>query len=115
MPSQYPRRGFNVNSSGRKPTIIHGALTTLWMLLLLVQTSLIATNKRKLHATLGMLGIGLTLMMIPSSVFIILYKIEAGARTVGLGGTELTTLMVIYTILLIEIFFRKNKTCIKGL
>ena len=43
---------------------IHGAVFSLWILLLITQTSLIALNRVDLHRRLGMLGFGLACLMV---------------------------------------------------
>ena len=43
---------------------LHGAAFTLWMVLLLVQTSLITTRKIRVHRTLGLFGFGLAVLMV---------------------------------------------------
>ena len=57
----YYLAGFN---DGPKPTItpivhIHGALATAWILLLIVQTRLIAYGRRDLHKLLGFAGVAI--------------------------------------------------------
>src|ERR1700730_1851210 len=42
---------------------IHGAAFTLWMVLLLVQTGLVAIRKVSWHRTLGLAGFGLAVAM----------------------------------------------------
>jgi hypothetical protein len=43
---------------------IHGAIMTLWMVVLLVQTALISAHRVKWHMTLGLFGFGLACAMI---------------------------------------------------
>jgi hypothetical protein len=43
---------------------VHGALFTLWMMLLVVQTGLIAAHKVKVHGALGLAGMGLAVSMV---------------------------------------------------
>jgi len=43
---------------------IHGAVFSSWILLLIVQTSLIATGRVNLHRRLGLLGFGLACLMV---------------------------------------------------
>ena len=43
---------------------VHGALFTLWMVLLVVQTGLVAAHKVKVHRALGLAGMGLAVAMV---------------------------------------------------
>jgi len=43
---------------------IHGAIMTLWMVVLFVQTALISARKVKWHMTLGLFGFGLAVAMV---------------------------------------------------
>ena len=48
---------------------IHGAAFTLWMILLLVQTTLITTKKIQVHRRLGMFTFGLSVAMVALGLF----------------------------------------------
>src|SRR5260370_42612165 len=43
---------------------LHGAAFSSWLLLLIVQTSLVASGRVDLHKRLGLLGFGLAILMI---------------------------------------------------
>jgi len=47
---------------------IHGAAFTLWMLLLITQTSLVAAGRTDIHRRLGLVGFALGCLMIPLGV-----------------------------------------------
>jgi hypothetical protein len=51
---------------------IHGALCTAWVVLLVVQTRLIAVGRRALHRTLGLLGAVVAIGILASGVFVAL-------------------------------------------
>ena len=44
--------------------LVHGLVFSVWMVLLLVQTTLIATDRRALHRSLGMFGAGLAVAVV---------------------------------------------------
>src|SRR5262249_49643292 len=47
---------------------VHGAAFTSWILLLIVQTSLVSSGRTDLHRRLGMFGFGLACVMVVSGV-----------------------------------------------
>lgn len=49
---------------------IHGALCTAWILLLIVQTRLIAARRRDMHRLLGIAGVGLGAAIVVSGIFV---------------------------------------------
>jgi hypothetical protein len=51
---------------------IHGAFCTTWIVLLIVQTRLIAVGRRALHRTLGLLGSLVAIAILASGVFVAL-------------------------------------------
>jgi hypothetical protein len=71
---------------------LHGAAYTLWMILLLVQTTLISTGKIKIHRTLGMITFGLAVLMV---VLGVLSGIDAMRRGVAPLGLDAQTFAVI--------------------
>jgi hypothetical protein len=71
---------------------IHGAAFTSWMILLIVQTALVATKKVKLHMTLGLFGFGLAVAMV---VLGLLAAVDAMRRGEGPLGLDAQTFFVI--------------------
>ena len=49
---------------------LHGALCTAWILLLIVQTSLIAAGRRDIHRTLGITGAAVAAGVLVSGIFV---------------------------------------------
>jgi len=49
---------------------VHGALCTAWILLLVVQTSLIASGRRQIHMRLGIAGVIAAVAVLVSGVFV---------------------------------------------
>jgi len=90
-------------------TMIHGIVTLLWMVLLVVQTGLIATKNTKLHVRLGKAGFVLILLMIPAAYFLARHIVYVGKRDISLGGgMDFMSIVFISIILMIGIGFRKK-------
>jgi hypothetical protein len=65
---------------------LHGAAFTLWMILLLVQTTLISTRKVKIHRTLGMITFGLAVLMVVLGVLSGIDAMRRGTAPLGLDA-----------------------------
>ncbi len=65
---------------------VHGAAFTLWMILLLVQTTLITTKKIKVHRTLGMAGFFLAIAMVGLGLFAAVDALKRGSAPLGLDA-----------------------------
>ena len=73
-------RGF-VPSPRPNPTLppsvlLHGAVFTLWMALLIVQTQLIAARRHLLHMKLGIAGMLLALLIVPVMYLTAVWQVE---------------------------------------
>jgi len=66
---------------------VHGAVFTLWMVLLLVQTTLITTKKIKVHRALGMYGFGLAAAMLVLGVLAAVDALKRGEAPQGLDAS----------------------------
>ena len=55
-----------------------------------------------------MLGLLTVLLMIPSSIYLILFRVQIGAKAIDLGGMELSALFYVYAVFLIAIALRKK-------
>jgi hypothetical protein len=53
---------------------LHGALCTAWLLLLIVQTSLVAAGRRDLHKRLGIAGVVVAAAVLVSGLFVALHS-----------------------------------------
>ncbi len=65
---------------------IHGAAMTLWMILLLVQTSLIAARRVQWHRTLGLAGFGLAACMLVIGLLAATDMLRRGKSVPGLDA-----------------------------
>jgi hypothetical protein len=84
----YYLAGFN---DGPKPVLtptvhLHGALSTAWILLLIVQARLIAYGRRDLHRLLGMAGAGIGAAILVVGIFVAINS-ERRVHTVANAGT----------------------------
>lgn len=66
---------------------VHGAVFTLWMILLLVQTTLITTRKVAVHRKLGMFGFGLAVAMVGLGLFASVDALRRGSAPLGLDAS----------------------------
>lgn len=83
MPSYFLR---DVSNSPPLPlrVHVHGVLFTAWLVLLVVQTGLVASHRVDLHRRLGAVGVALAVAMVPSGIWTALVNARNGARTIGL-------------------------------
>jgi hypothetical protein len=65
---------------------IHGAIMTLWMVILFVQTALISARKVKWHMTLGLFGFGLAVAMVIIGPIAATDSLRRGAAPLGLDA-----------------------------
>lgn len=87
---------------------LHGIAFTLWVLLYLVQTILIAKRNLKLHMSLGLLGLLVMLSMIPTGMFPVVYKVHADMIPIDAGGHNVLRLLFGYIFFFIAFYYRKN-------
>jgi len=65
---------------------IHGAVFTLWMVLLVVQTALISARQVRIHRTLGMFGFGLAVLMLLLGTLASINALRRGSAPLGLDA-----------------------------
>lgn len=80
---------------------VHGAAMTAWFLLLLLQTTLIATRRRALHRRLGFAGAGIAVVIALLNPFVVAWSVPN--RQPGTPA-ELTALIVVGDLLVVAIF-----------
>ena len=81
---------------------VHGAAMTIWFLLLLVQTALIATRRRAVHRQLGLFGAGVAAVIVALNPLVVAWSVP-NLLAVN-KSTQLTALIVVADLLLIAIF-----------
>lgn len=80
---------------------VHGAAMTAWFLLLLLQTTLIATRRRALHRRLGFAGAGIAVVIALLNPFVVAWSVPN--RQSG-TPVELMALIVVGDLLVVAIF-----------
>lgn len=63
---------------------LHGGAFTLWMVLLVVQTSLVAAGRMRVHRTLGMVSFGLAVAMVILGLLSAVNALRRGSGPLGL-------------------------------
>jgi hypothetical protein len=94
---------------------VHGLLFTTWMILLAVQTSLIAASKTSWHRVLGVAGAALGAAMMAVGAYVAITRARAGLSTPPPGLTPavlltlpLATLVVFPALLGAALWFRRR-------
>jgi len=95
--------------------LMHGFAFSAWMVLLLVQTSLVAANRTDIHKRLGVAGAGLGVLMMVLGAYVAISRVAAGLSLTPPGVTALQGLtlplatMVVFPVLLgSALWFRKR-------
>jgi hypothetical protein len=81
---------------------VHGAAFTLWIVLLIVQNSLISTGNVRIHRKLGLAGFGLAVAMVVLGTFAAADALRRGSGPLGLDAKTFFVIpisdMVLFTI-----------------
>ena len=92
---------------------VHGAAFTLWMMLLLVQTTLITTGNVRVHRTLGMAGFLLAGAMVFLGVFAAIDALQRGRGPQGLDAATFFVVpisaMLLFSVLVYFAYRLRNK------
>jgi hypothetical protein len=80
---------------------VHGAAMTAWFLLLLVQTTLIATRRRALHRRLGIAGAMVAVVIVLLNPLVVVWSVAHQAPG---EAVELAALIVVGDLLIVGIF-----------
>ncbi|AYN66367.1 hypothetical protein D1013_02705 [Euzebyella marina] len=107
-PSFYLSRFFDDFEPLPLPLILHGIVFTIWMMLYIVQVILIGSKKYTLHKRLGIFGVFVMILMIPTGLFPVLYKYEAGLNDITLTGHNVFRLFSGYALFVLAVWHRKN-------
>ena len=81
---------------------VHGALLTIWFLLLLFQSGLVATHRRTLHMRLGLGGAALAVLIVLSGLLVVVRSVPNGL--VSGQPMEIISLIVVGDLLVLAIF-----------
>jgi hypothetical protein len=112
-PSYYLKTQFG--TPALKPLIhIHGLLFTAWMLLLIVQTSLVAGGRVQLHRRLGIAGAALVVLMVVSGAAVVYARgktVTPGVpheMILGFLAIAVVALLVFPVLIGAAVYFRRN-------
>jgi uncharacterized membrane protein YgdD (TMEM256/DUF423 family) len=106
--SFYMPKVFGNNEPLPTHLVIHGTVFTLWVLLYAVQVFLIRFRSYKTHMTLGILGVVVMAVMIPTGLFPSIYKMYAGRIPIDAAGHNVFRLLSAYTLFGFAFAYRKK-------
>lgn len=107
-PSFYLSNYFENPEPLPKHLVIHGIVFTIWTLLYAVQVFLIRYKNFRLHQMLGIFGLFLMILMIPTGIFPSIYKVYAGTTTIDSAGHNVFRLSSAYLLIAFAITRRKK-------
>lgn len=88
--------------------VIHGLVLTVWVLLYAVQVYLIRSKNYRLHITLGIFGLVVMILMVPTGMFPVVYKVYSGATTIDGAGHNVFRFLFCYFFFAIAFYHRKK-------
>ena len=107
-PSFYLSNYFENPEPLPKHLIIHGVVFTIWTLLYVVQVFLIRYKKFRVHQVLGIFGLCILILMIPTGIFPSIYKVYAGTTTIDAAGHNVFRLTSGYILFALAFINRKK-------
>jgi hypothetical protein len=78
--------------------IVHGAVFTTWMVLFIVQTGLVAANRRDIHRRLGLVGAGIAVLMVGLGVALAVSALRDGHAPSGGPPPSVLFALPIFTV-----------------
>lgn len=87
---------------------VHAVLFTAWLVLLLVQSSLIRVRKHAVHARLGQWGLAVAALMVVTAVIVILQKPRLTEASRAFIFTPLLSLAMFSVLVTLAIRFRRD-------
>ncbi len=90
------------------PLKVHGFSFTIWVLLYAVQVFLIGSQKYMLHKRLGIFGLVIMIVMVPTGLFPVLYKYHAEMNDITHTGHNVFRLFSGYTLFALAFMYRKK-------
>ena len=107
-PSFYLSKYFENPEPLPKHLIIHGVVFTIWTLLYVVQVFLIRYKNFRVHQVLGIFGLCILILMIPTGIFPSIYKVYAGTTTIDAAGHNVFRLTSGYILFALAFINRKK-------
>ena len=88
--------------------VIHGVVHTIWVLLYAVQVFLIRGKNYRLHKTLGIFGLVVMILMVPTGMFPVVFKVYSGGTTIDGAGHNVFRFLFCYLFFAIAFYQRKQ-------
>jgi hypothetical protein len=89
--------------------VVHGTVFSAWMVLLFVQTSLVAARRTDLHRRLGVAGAGLGVLMVVVGAYVTITRAGLpGAAPLAFLAIPLTTVVVFPALFGTALYFRRR-------
>lgn len=88
--------------------VIHGIVFTIWTLLYVVQVFLIRYKNFRVHQSLGIFGLFILILMIPTGIFPSIYKVYAGTTSIDGAGHNVFRLFSGYILFSFAFFYRRK-------
>lgn len=88
--------------------IIHGIVHTIWVLLYAVQVILIRSKNYPLHKMLGIFGLVVMILMVPTGMFPVVFKAYSGGTTIDAAGHNVFRFLFCYLFFAIAFYYRKQ-------
>ena len=92
---------------------IHGAVFTLWMVMLIVQTALISAHQVRIHRTLGMFGFGLAVLMVVLGTMAAADALRRGSAPLGLDARTFWVIpmsdMFLFSVFVFSAYWKRSK------
>ena len=92
---------------------IHGAVFTLWMVLLVVQTALISARRVGMHRTLGMFGFGLAVVMVVLGTLAAADALRRGQAPLGLDARTFWVIpmsdMFLFSVFVFSAYWKRSR------
>jgi hypothetical protein len=88
--------------------IIHGVIFTLWIMIYAIQVLLIESKNIAMHKSIGLIGIIVMLLMIPSGLFPVLFKFYSNMTSIDGAGHNVFRLLSAYILFAFAIKYRRK-------
>ncbi|MEO9485752.1 MAG: hypothetical protein ABJG47_20010 [Ekhidna sp.] len=88
--------------------VIHGVVYSIWVLLYAVQVFLIRCKNYRLHKILGVFGLLVMILMVPTGMFPVVFKAYSGGTTIDAAGHNVSRFLFCYLFFAIAFYQRKQ-------
>ena len=107
-PSFYLSKFYEDGQSLPVHLVIHGIVFSIWTILYAVQVFMIRSKNYNAHKSLGIFGLCVMIVMIPSGIFPSIYKVFAGTTTIDAAGHNVFRLTSAYILFALAFMYRKK-------